>query len=104
MEALEKKEGFNRLFAFYEPLLSERQVTYFKHYYHDDYSLAEIAALYNVSRNAVHDQLKTCESHLLDYENKLGLLKLYEQRVTLIDTIKETKDLTLLDDLRKLDD
>lgn len=104
MEPLVKKETFNRLFAFYEPLLSERQITFFRHYYHDDYSLAEIAEIYHVSRNAVHDQLKTCESHLLDYEEKLGLLRQYDHRIKLIETIKTSKDLTLLDELGKLDD
>jgi uncharacterized protein len=45
-------------------------------YYQQDYSLHEIAELYDVSRNAVFDHLKKVEDHLLNYEEKLGLYAL----------------------------
>ena len=58
MDILEKKNKYNHLFDYYGCLLTEKQQEYFTSYYFDDMSLAEIADIYNVSRNAVHDQLK----------------------------------------------
>jgi uncharacterized protein len=104
MEPLDRKDVFNRLFAFYGVLLTERQQQFFKHYYHDDYSLSEIAQIYNVSRNAVHDQIRTCEAHLEEYERKLSLIAQSDKRDALIEKIRETKDLSLLDAFGKLDD
>ena len=44
IRALEKKNRINMLFDFYEQLLTEKQQTFLKYYFHDDYSLGEIAA------------------------------------------------------------
>ncbi|MBE0700432.1 MAG: hypothetical protein IH571_01980 [Acholeplasmataceae bacterium] len=104
MEALVKKEKLNRLFDFYEQLLTEKQILFFKLYYHDDYSLNEIAELYQVSRNAVFDHLKKVEEHLLNYEEKLHLLERLEKRTELIAKFEETKDQKYLNALRKLDE
>ncbi len=104
MEAFEKKAYLNRLFDKYRNLLTDKQVSYFEYYFYDDYSLQEIADILNVSRNAVHDQLKKVESHLFDYEEKLRLLAKADQRQALINEIKSSKDLALLDDLGKLDE
>ncbi|MBN2268342.1 MAG: hypothetical protein JXC35_02840 [Acholeplasmataceae bacterium] len=104
METLDKKEYLNQLFDFYEPLLTEKQRLYFEYYYIEDYSLQEISELYKVSRNAIFDHLKKVEQHLLDFEQKLKLLTLKNQRLALIEKIKTSGDLTLLDALRKLDE
>ncbi len=104
MEALMKKEQLNALFALYEPLFTQKQIAYFKEYYHEDFSLQEIAERHDVSRNAVHDQLKKVAENLLDYEAKLHLLALQNQRLALIESIEENKDWSLLDVLRKLDE
>jgi uncharacterized protein len=104
MEALDKKELLNRLFDMYHPLLTEKQVLYFELYYKEDYSLQEIAELYQLSRNAVFDHLKKVEEHLLDYEAKLGLWKHREKRLQLIDEIIKTNHVELLETLRKLDE
>ena len=58
MDILDKKNKYNQLFDFYGCLLTEKQQEYFTSYYFDDMSLAEIADEHNISRNAVHDQLK----------------------------------------------
>lgn len=104
METLDKKEYLNQLFDFYESLLTEKQRLYFEYYYIEDYSLQEISELYKVSRNAIFDHLKKVEQHLLDFEKKLKLLTLKNQRLALIEKIKTSGDLTLLDALRKLDE
>ena len=59
MDQLEKTERLNQLFELYGVLLTEKQQTYFKAYYQSDYSLAEIAAEFKVSRNAVFEDRKS---------------------------------------------
>lgn len=104
MEQLDKIEYLNELFSFYGKLLTEKQQDYFISYYHLDLSLFEIADEKGVSRNAIHDQLKITEKHLIEFENKLGLVKLAKTRKELLDKLENTKDLKYIDELRKLDE
>jgi uncharacterized protein len=71
--ALEKTNRINVLFDFYGPLLTEKQQTFLKCYFHDDYSLGEIAADFEISRQAVYEHLKRAQQVLESYEQKLGL-------------------------------
>ena len=68
--AIEKTNRINALFEFYEPLLTEKQMTYIELYYRDDYSLGEIAENYQVSRQAVYDNIKRTEKILEDYAGR----------------------------------
>lgn len=88
LETLAKTTRMNLLFDWYEPLLTERQRTYMRYYFHDDYSLGEIAAEFDVSRQAVYDQLKRTEMLLEQYESKLGLLARHEQRQRMIQELR----------------
>lgn len=72
-DALEKTNRINVLFDFYGPLLTEKQQTFLKCYFQDDYSLGEIAADFDISRQAVYEHLKRAEQALEDYETKLRL-------------------------------
>ncbi|MDC7244132.1 MAG: sigma factor-like helix-turn-helix DNA-binding protein [Sphaerochaetaceae bacterium] len=71
---LQEKLRLNQLFDIYGELLTEKQRVYYEYYYLKDYSLAEIAEILNVSRNAVHMQLKSVLAHLQNYEDKIGML------------------------------
>ncbi|GGA39985.1 YlxM family DNA-binding protein [Paenibacillus physcomitrellae] len=71
---LEKTNRVNLLFDFYELLLTEKQQTFLKYYFHDDFSLGEIAAEFEISRQAVYEHIKRAEQMLEAYEQKLGLL------------------------------
>lgn len=104
MEPLDKKEIMNQLFDFYKPLFTDKQILYFELYYREDYSLAEISELYHVSRNAIFDHIKKVEEYLSIYEDKLKLHEKNIQRQKIIDKMIETKDLSLLQSLRKLDE
>lgn len=104
MEVLEKKEQLNELFDLYHTLLTEKQKLYFTLYYHQDYSLQEIAELQQVSRNNVFDHIKKVEEHLVDYENKLKLKALRHKRQQLLTLYQETGDQTYLVALGKLDE
>lgn len=77
-DALAKTNRINMLFDFYEPLLTEKQQTFLKYYFHDDYTLSEIAGEFDISRQAVYEHIKRAESALEDYESKLGLLVKHE--------------------------
>lgn len=67
------------LYDFYGPLLTERQQRFIELYFGEDLSLGEIAAEFQVSRQAVHDILRRSEAALEAFEAKLGLLKEYQE-------------------------
>ena len=70
---MDKKLYLINLYDYYGTLLTDKQQSYFENYYFNDYSLGEIAENDNVSRNAVHGQLKIVEEKLNEYEDKLKL-------------------------------
>ena len=55
---IEKTNRMNALFEFYSTLLTEKQMNYMELYYADDFSLGEIAEEFNVSRQAVYDNIR----------------------------------------------
>ena len=55
----------------------------------EDYSLSEIAELMDVSRSAVHDLLKRCETTLESYEMKLHLYEKFQKRLAYYEQIKQ---------------
>ncbi|UJF36313.1 putative DNA-binding protein [Paenibacillus hexagrammi] len=89
---LEKTNRINLLFDFYEPLLTEKQRTFLKLYFHDDYSLGEIAENFEISRQAVYEHIKRAEQTLGDYEDKLKLLDKHEQRMKLRGELMQVLD------------
>lgn len=86
-EMLEKVNRMNELYDAYQELLTTKQKVYFELYYQDDLSLSEIAEQFEVSRNAVFDNIKRTEKLLEDYEDKLQLLDKREAREKIIDQI-----------------
>jgi len=85
------------LYDFYKELFTEKQQMYFEDYYFNDLSLSEIAENYNVSRNAIHNQLKIIEENLLDYENKL---KLYDKKNKIIDILEDKIDNNIIEEIK----
>ena len=81
---LEKTTRMNFLFDFYQALLTEKQRSYMELYYLDDHSLGEIAESYEISRQAVYDNIRRTEAMLEEYENKLQLLEKFQQRKKLL--------------------
>lgn len=72
---MEKVLRVARLFDLYGDLLTERQQEFIRLYYEEDFSLGEIAAAFNISRQAVYDTLRRGEALLEEWEEKLGLLQ-----------------------------
>ncbi|WP_420842480.1 putative DNA-binding protein [Halalkalibacter alkaliphilus] len=101
----------NYLFDFYQSLLTQKQRKYMSLYYLDDFSLGEIAEEFEVSRQAVYDNIKRTEAMLEDYEKKLMLLSKFEKRTELLTQMKSAVEenatpeeiMSLLDSLEKLD-
>lgn len=79
-QPLDKTNRINMLFDMYGPLLTEKQQTFLGLYFHDDYSLGEISAEFDISRQAVYEHIKRAEATLEEYETKLGLLEKHERR------------------------
>ena len=107
---LEKTNQMIMLFDFYGELLTPRQKEIFKLYYYEDLSLGEIADIEKISRQAVYDFLQRGEEILSDYEQKLGLVSMFESRKRSLielrkilknplDEVSRKKCLNLLDDL-----
>jgi predicted DNA-binding protein YlxM (UPF0122 family) len=93
-DKLEKTNRINLLFDFYEHLLTEKQQMFLKYYFHDDFSLGEIATEFKISRQAVYEHIKRAEQVLDIYEEKLSLLQKYERRKHQLDQLRQLIDTT----------
>ncbi|EPY04119.1 helix-turn-helix protein ylxm/p13 family protein [Paenibacillus alvei TS-15] len=91
-QVLAKTNRINMLFDFYEPLLTEKQQTFLKCYFQDDFSLGEIAAEFGISRQAVYEHIKRAEQTLESYESKLGLLSKFERRTEIVMALQRAMD------------
>lgn len=96
---LEKTYRMGLLYDFYGPLLKEKQRQYVEMYYHDDLSLAEIAEHFDVSRQAVFDQIKRVEKLFEEWEKQLQLAYKYEKRREILKQME-----TLIDQLKELEE
>ena len=72
---MEKLAEMALLADFYGPLLTEKQRNVWDLHYQQDLSLAEIAEVEQISRQAIHDLIKRTERILVEYEVKLGLVQ-----------------------------
>ncbi|HCX2530660.1 TPA: putative DNA-binding protein [Staphylococcus aureus] len=86
---LVKTLRMNYLFDFYQSLLTNKQRNYLELFYLEDYSLSEIADTFNVSRQAVYDNIRRTGDLVEDYEKKLELYKKFEQRREIYDEMKQ---------------
>lgn len=84
---IEKTTRMNFLFDFYQALLTDKQRSYMQLYYLDDLSLGEIAEEYNISRQAVYDNIRRTEAMLEEYEEKLNLFTKFEKRQGIIERL-----------------
>lgn len=71
---LERVERMAWLIDFYGPLLTERQRRIMELHYESDWSLAEIAEEYGVTRQAIYDILRRAGKALERYEERLQLI------------------------------
>ena len=100
-ENIDKKAYYAILFEYYKELLTDKQVETFICYYNEDYSLAEIAEEFSISRNAVWDTIKKVIDKLEEYETKL---KLYHNDLVLNDKLKKLEKYTNEDGLKIIEE
>ncbi|HDG7282836.1 TPA: putative DNA-binding protein [Staphylococcus aureus] len=86
---LVKTLRMNYLFDFYQSLLTNKQRNYLELFYLEDYSLSEIADTFNVSRQAVYDNIRRTGDLVEEYEKKLELYQKFEQRREIYDEMKQ---------------
>ena len=79
----------SKLYDYYGELLTEKQQEYFEDYYFNNLTLAEIAENNNISRNAIHKQIKDALNKLEIFEQKLKLLEKRKQIQEIIKNLDE---------------
>ncbi|WP_125605595.1 putative DNA-binding protein [Lapidilactobacillus bayanensis] len=87
--SFELNERINTLYDFYGKLLTKKQATYLDLYYGEDYSLGEIAEQFEVSRQAVYDNIKRTEKILVQYEEKLQLIAHFQEELALVNQLSD---------------
>lgn len=87
---LVKTLRMNYLFDFYQSLLTNKQKNYLELFYLQDYSLSEIADTFEVSRQAVYDNIRRTGDLVEDYESKLRLYQRFEKRRELYNLMKQS--------------
>lgn len=96
---MDKNTKLVLLYDYYGDLLTQKQKSYFEDYYFNNLSLSEISENDDVSRNAIHKQLKDVEDKLINYEEKLKIMernKKIEQLIMNIDEDLKNKIIELL--------
>ena len=88
-QRLEKLNDLPLLLDTYGCLLTERQREALSLTYEEDCSLAEIAALYGSSRQAVHSLVERGEAQLRQYESSLHLLEQGRRRSELVEELRD---------------
>ena len=94
---------------YYGGLLTEYQTRILSSYYDEDLSLKEIAEEEGVSRQAVADVIKRSSEKLVEYEEKLGLVKKIsnlserlEQVIVSVDTETAQKLKKILNEIKEI--
>lgn len=77
------------LYDFYGELLTKRQQQVMQLYHEENLSLAEIAEEFGISRQGVHDALRSAHRSLDSYEEKLGLVQRFLRTENAIGEIDE---------------
>ncbi|MBF0715275.1 YlxM family DNA-binding protein [Gemelliphila palaticanis] len=104
---IEKIIKISQLYDFYSELLNDKQREYIKNYYFDDLSLTEMSEIYGISKQAISNNIKRSVKDLEDFEEKLEMIKISNERqfllneINRINTNNEVSE--LLDQLMKLD-
>jgi len=102
---LEETIYLSTLFDYYGVLLTDKQRLYFEDYYFNNLTLSEMSINNNISRNAVHKQIKDATLKLKQYEEKL---KLYEKSdsgtddYTLAELLEQIKDEKIKKEIKEL--
>lgn len=87
------------LFDFYGELLTKHQQQIYEEVVLNDYSLSEVAADLNISRQGVHDMIRRCNIALHEYEDKLHLVAKF---ISIREKVNEIHELTTDEKIKNL--
>ncbi len=103
---MSKDMDFTVLLDVYGGMLTKKQNEALSLYYNEDLSLGEIADITGITRQGVHNSIRTAEEYLVSLENTLGCVARYKEQKQLIEKLKEkTQSITdkgLKDELLRL--
>lgn len=92
---MEEKVRISMLWEIYGKLLTEKQYDMINDYYNNDLSLSEIAENYDITRQAVRDNIKKGENKLFELEEKLLIMKrMLEQEKQIQEILAELSKIT----------
>ena len=74
---MEKRVELSLLMDFYGPLLTAHLRQVLEMYLNEDMGLQEIADALGISRQGVHEAVKTASNQLMKYEDTLGIARRY---------------------------
>ncbi len=74
---MERRVELSLLMDFYGPLLTEHRRQVMDMYLNEDLGLQEIADALGISRQGVHEAVKTASAQLTKYEEALGIVRRY---------------------------
>ncbi len=80
---MEKLHEISLMLDFYGLLITKRQYEIIDMHYNGDYSLGEISKYLGISRQGVYDNIKKGKALLERYEEKLNLVKKYNEQKTI---------------------
>lgn len=98
---MEKHVQLGWLLDRYGSFLTERQQTLLHLHVNEDLSLAEIAEQAGISRQGVHDALKRGEEQLLEYEARLGMLRLQQEAQARLSSLLRSIETAQMDEQEK---
>ena len=84
-----EREYIVNLYLIYKELLNEKERNYFEYYYFEDYSLGEIADLYEVSRSYASKYLNQITGKLTKFE---VILKINDRNNKIKELLTSIKD------------
>lgn len=84
-----EREYIVNLYLIYKEFLNEKERNYFEYYYFEDYSLGEIADLYEVSRSYASKYLNQITSKLIKFEE---MLKINDRNNKIKELLTSVKD------------
>ena len=85
---IEKYINQGILYDFYGRLLTKHQQRIYEDVVFNDLSLSEIAENEGISRQGVSDLIKRCNKSLVSYEEKLGLIKKFDETKSYVKEIQ----------------
>ena len=85
---IEKYINKGTLYDFYGRLLTVHQQRIYEDVVFNDLSLSEIAENEGISRQGVSDLIKRCNKSLVSYEEKLGLIKKFDETKSYVKEIQ----------------